>query len=469
MTFRLPVAALFLLLFSRIGGAADHQVWLIGGGPDVFASQAQIEANVLWARQVAQALPGHRTIRVWFNDGDDPAPDVTEWQPSDDSSETLQPLARVFNSYWSNGEHYRNHRLGTLVGSTEALRLNEELGQILRAMQDDDEGWLIFNGHGRSEDDLDNTIELWNSTWLTASDVSALLQLAPKHSRIRFLFTQCFAGAFTRLSETGEKRCGFVAEAADREAEGCSAAIDQDVFEDYSSHFFAALAGATRFGDVLEQAPDRDGDQRVSPLEAHYYTLLAADSADIPRATSEALLEQWSPWYLRPASWWMGNDGSVYQSLADSLMKAAEIDSLAKLAALRHTLEAEREHLLREQQAFADESSRIREYLEAEVLRRWPRAGFVYTLNFKHFLEHDSEAAQAFIMAHADFPRLSRMQNGYWELQDRLLRKERDLTRLEKIEHLLKLDAKLKVLKAFGPSALYDRYQQLLDCESQPF
>jgi hypothetical protein len=408
-------------------------------------------------------------LRLWFNDGEDPAPDVVEWSAPNETVADLQPLARVFNSYWSNGERYRNHRIHPLEGATEARQLAQDLGEALRAMQPDDDAWLIFNGHGRLQEDLDNTIELWNGTWLTVGDLSALLQLAPQQSRIRFLFTQCYAGAFTRLADSPSERCGFVAEAAEREAEGCSAAIDKAAFEDYSTHFFAALAGATRNGEPLPQAPDRNVDAEISPLEAHYYSLLAAVSSDIPRATSESLLEQWRPWYKPIASWLLGEGQSVYRTMAAELMASQQLDSAAAIAQRRSALQKARAALQREQGVLAEEAALIRDYFEAEILRRWPRAGFVYTRNFKRFLEQDLAAAQQFIVSHPDYPRLKRRQQRYWALDDQLLQNERALTQLEKIEHLLALDQSLRVLQVVGPASLFERYQQLLDCESAPF
>ena len=56
--------------------------------------------------------------------------------------------------------------------------------------------------------------------------------------------------AFAELARPGSNHCGFLAESADREAEGCSAAIEARDFKDYSTHFFAALAGHGRLDKI---------------------------------------------------------------------------------------------------------------------------------------------------------------------------------------------------------------------------
>ena len=106
----LPVIALMLLLPGAPAVPADADaVWLIGGGPDVYESQVQIERNVLWVLRAMDTLPGERKVRVFFTDGSEATPDVHEWAPPPETAAALQPLARVFDAHWRNGLRYRNH------------------------------------------------------------------------------------------------------------------------------------------------------------------------------------------------------------------------------------------------------------------------------------------------------------------------------------------------------------------------
>jgi hypothetical protein len=472
MQFRLPWLLLFPLLGTDPASAAVEQVWLIGGGPDVLNSQVQIERNLLWTLETLQRLPGKRQIRVYFTDGDDPAPDVAEWSPIA-GADNLEPLARVFNSQWMNGEQYRAHRIPGVEGPTTATSLVEDLGAQLRAMPPSGAGWLIFNGHGGREEDGSHRIELWNDTWLGVQDLTALLDQAPPEMRLRFLLTQCYAGGFAPLAVEGTNRCGFMAEAADQEAEGCSAAIEESGYEDYSTFFFAALGGRTRDGGALADSADLDRDGQVSPLEAHLYTLTHAYNSDIPLATSEVLLEQWQPWYLPALLFLVQNSYSPYRALAATLMQAAgldlERDGLEGVARQRAELAEQRRLLEAEQERLQQEVEGLRVALEQEVLRRWRRASNAYTRNFVRFLSEDLPRVQAFILAQPDYPRLKAGQEAQEDLDRRLLNLERATTRLDKIDRLLSLAGKQVALERFGPGALRERYRALRACEAAPF
>jgi hypothetical protein len=463
------ISALALCLAGAV--AAEERVWLIGGGPDVYGSQAQIELNTLWALRTIESLPGRRAIAVWYDDGDDPAPDVHEWRVPADSARNLQPLSRVMDSQWANGLVYRNHRLPGVLGSTRSDLLAGALSEQAGKLRPGDAVWLIFNGHGRREEGLNNTMELWDRSWLHVDELARVLEAVPPEVPLRFLFTQCYSGAFARLADHGPNRCGFLAEAADREAEGCSAAIEKRDFEDYGSHFFAALSGRHRNGAPVAGNPDRNGDGAVSPLEAHYHTLLNAGSADIPRATSENLLEQWRPWYRPLAAYVFDDADTVYRQLAREMMADAGLADVSAIAPMLDALKATFEEKQRQLSAMLREGElrTVREALEDELLRRWPAVGYPYTTAFRRFLAEDLASAQAFLLARPEYRQLVRLQEKYHDDEQELLALERAVARLEKIAHLLKLGRRLAMLRAFGPSELERRYDKLLNCENRPF
>lgn len=466
--------ALLLGPASGVRVQAQDWVFLIGGGDRADNSQAQIEANTDWARQVLSNLPGERKIQLYFTDGSDPAPDVTDWQPAAEDAAALQPLARVMNAHWNNGQSFRNHRLGRVAGGTRSDLLSAALSARLSQLGTEDRGLLVFNGHGdwNRDDPLANRIMLWDSSALDVRELALILDRAPAETNLRFIFTQCYAGAFAALARPGTNRCGFLAEAADQPAEGCSAALERADFQDYSSYFFAALAGRDRFGQPLPVAPDRDGDRRISPLEAHYYTLVQADSADIPRSTSEAFLLDWEPWYLELGLWLYPGEDSTYWRLAEELATRQGLESNRPLAPQVNAgrLRAERKmaSLEAQQERMGDHAEDLRRPLEQELLRRWPEAGYAYTLGFRRFLERDLDAAQAMILARDDYPALVRAQDRYWQLEDRILEAERELTAFDRIEHLLELASREALLRARGSAGELARYRELLTCESSP-
>ncbi|MBI5611472.1 MAG: hypothetical protein HY942_00165, partial [Gammaproteobacteria bacterium] len=241
---------------------AKDYVWIVGGGHDPRNSQAQIEQNVVWARQVIRAAPGTRKISVFFTDGDAPGKDVKVWEPRPEAAAAWQPLARVFVGHELNGEYYRNHRIAGVAGGTEAGALRERLAREFGALTPADRALFIFNGHGGYDrkNTSRNTIQLWNNTSLNARDMEALFSKIDPAVPARFVFTQCYAGGFARLVRAGAgrasafspaNRCGFMAEAEDRPAEGCSAGVNANDYRDYTTYFFAALSGRTRQGRAL--------------------------------------------------------------------------------------------------------------------------------------------------------------------------------------------------------------------------
>ena len=75
---------------------------MIGGGPNPYASEAQIEKNVNWVIKVLQQS-STRQLHVYYTDGHGPGKDVKLWTKPKNTKEALQPLARVFD------QERRNH------------------------------------------------------------------------------------------------------------------------------------------------------------------------------------------------------------------------------------------------------------------------------------------------------------------------------------------------------------------------
>jgi hypothetical protein len=476
------------MLYSAPGPARDH-VWIVGGGYEPQNSQAQIEQNVIWARQVLAAAPGARKLTVFFTDGNAPGRDVKVWEPRPETTAAWQPFARVFAGHELNGEYYRNHRVAGVASGTEAGALRERLAREFGALTSADRALFIFNGHGGYDrkNTARNTIQLWNNTSLNARDMEALFSKIDPAVPARFVFTQCYAGGFARLARAGAgragalspaNRCGFMAEAEDRPAEGCSAGVNANDYRDYTTYFFAALSGRTRQGRALPVNPDRDGDGRVSLYEAHLYALRVAESADLPRSTSEDFLEHWRPgvlgWARRlahePAP--LDDRANPYTSLAEEVARELALPAAAN----------ERRRLIEQRmQAYQDEDTRqdeeyarlerevvaLQRAIQHDVALRWPEVMAPHTAAYHEFLNRDRDAAQKFIVRHVDYPTLVKKQTRLMVLTDESLDTSRKLTRLEMVERLEMLArqrGRFAVMASDTDKAAYDR---LRACEEQ--
>ena len=468
--------ALGLLLAAGTARAADH-VWLIGGGYDPDSAQAQIEQNVLWVSQLVRLPPGHRTVRIYFNDGDDPAADVKELAPLRGGG--LEPLRRLFANGHIAGYRYRNHAIPNVHGGTEVTALRAALARDVARLAPGDRLLIVFNGHGTHarRDPGGNRLMLWNNTWLDVRDLERLLVRAPPAVTVRFVFTQCYAGAFARLAFTdGTERCGFLAESEDQPAEGCAAGVDAGDYRDYTTYFFAALAGRTRLGGPLPANPDLDGDGRVSFYEAHLYALRVGESADLPRATSEDFLERWQPWYadLRGLLGF-GGDGlpdNVYtylvRELAAPLALPDEDRALRRELRLRRAAEARTVRAVqRRQRELRRTIAALQEDLREQAAARWPRMRQLEREGLPPDADRELGEIAAFVRAQPTYAELVRAQDEHERNEAVLLDSERRVTRLDKIERLRKLARLQDRFAAQASPADRATYEKLLACERQ--
>jgi hypothetical protein len=475
------VLFLFLVVVASVRGADD--VWLVGGGYDVRNSEAEIEQNVLWIRRILQGQVPSARLHIYFTDGDDPWPDVKVWRPAPDSTASMQPLARVFDTYYLNGESFRNHQVPDVEGKSTADVVSRGLSRDISQLRAGDDGLLIYLGHG-SEGEVKqggNRLDLWGNSELTASDLQALFAAAEPGVRLRFVLTQCYAGGFYRLVEassaagsgnTRGERCGFMAVPADEPAEGCTAAMDNGDYRGYSTYFFAALQGRNRDGSPLLVVPDRNGDGRVTLLEAHLYALRAARSTDLPLATSEQFLLRWSPWYL-PLLRVNNESDNAYRQIAGQLADDLEQEDVSVSGAsarrsYRKQLERDMHRLDVEQQrlqaSIADARSRIRALIEM----RWPETLVAHTQAYREFLQHKLGSVQAFILSHPDYAQLKSDQDAYWVLDGQILEQERRLRQVDRLEHLQALARLRDGLRQYGSETARAAYEQLRHCEDQP-
>jgi hypothetical protein len=256
---------------------------IVGGGPNPRNNQVAIESNV---RYVSRLLPESSSHRVLFTDGRRDSPNVQFRAPN-------RTLA------------YRAPDLPRLDGSADLSSVIAELtaaaGQARTRPQSD--VFLYFTGHGspdRRTAFVNNWFDLWGGGRFTVADLARSLEAFPAATPITLVMVQCFSGAFGNvLFENGDPKgalieqriAGFFAAVPDRVAAGCTPAIDEAEYRDFTSYFFAALTGQDRMGRPVTGA-DYNQDRRVGLNEAFAWTLLHDDSIDTPVCTSDVFLRR---------------------------------------------------------------------------------------------------------------------------------------------------------------------------------
>ncbi len=262
--------------------AAAPRVLMLSGGPDLKHNQVAIESNV---RYLARLLPPGATTRVLFTGG------------SRTTKNVLYEDAR-------GRERYRTPQLPRLDGPNTLPQIKAEF-QTLAAGPADRPILLYVTGHGSPDSDtLDNNVfDLWDDGEMSVRVLAAQMKTLPVSTPVTAVMVECFSGSFGNLlfengdpkaPLTGRDFCGFFASIAPRPAAGCTPAVDEADYHDFTGYFFSALSGVSRVGQRVTGA-DYNKDGRVGMDEAFAYSLIHDDSIDTPVCTSDVFLRRFVP------------------------------------------------------------------------------------------------------------------------------------------------------------------------------
>jgi hypothetical protein len=176
----------------------------------------------------------------------------------------------------------------------------------------------------------------------------------PSDRPLVLVMAQCYSGGFANLIfQDGQPGhpvrdwdfVGFFSATGDREAAGCTPEVDEFDYQDFTTHFFAALSGITRDGTPLTGA-DVNQDGKVSMLEAYAWANIHDISVDVPLCTSDFYLRQTiqtpgQVWMTTPMSKLLAFaqpwQKSILQGLAEELELKGE-DSLYQAIQQRSVL-----------------------------------------------------------------------------------------------------------------------------------
>ncbi|HZT43375.1 MAG TPA: hypothetical protein VFA07_14500 [Chthonomonadaceae bacterium] len=366
------------------------RVVIIGGGPNLENNQVAIESNV---RYLGRLLPAGTARTTLFADGDpnhatvlyDPDP------PSQPAGEQILDLL-LEDDNSDNASRYRKPNLGAkLDGASSHTAIHRVFGQLSQEEAASPHPLLLyFTGHG-SPDGMsyqNNYYDLWGEKQgLSVRELSQEISRLPANVPVTVVMVQCFSGAFGNLifeggrpdgPVTSRDLAGFFATVNQRMAAGCTSAVNEADYHDFTSYFFAALTGRDRVGRQVTGA-DYDEDGHVSMEEAYCYTLIHDESIDVPVCTSDIFLRRFAPL----------KDNTVFATPYNSVRDWADPAQAAALDGLSSSLHLTGEDRL--QRAYArmqhgeeEEDSpaealptlrrfrMLREEGRNTVLRRWP-------------------------------------------------------------------------------------------------
>lgn len=306
-SFLVCVLCLALQLLGGLAlsvSAKDHYL-VVAGGSAAAKNQVSLEKNVLFFRKVLEDTAPGADLTEYFSSGNADIQSVQfESADGDEVPAANRYMARLFGSTRYLNLRYRRHTLGDVDGITSSANLNRWFDDHEEILESGDRLILYVTAHGGKSADKkkpENTrIHLWNRQTIDVLALQANLKKLPDDVAVVLVMAQCFSGGFAHAifndtdPDSGvfdQPVCGFFATVSSRESAGCTADINEENYDEFSSHFWAAIRGETRMGKSVGNC-DVDGNGRISFDEAYAYTILTSRNIDIPMKTSGAFLRE---------------------------------------------------------------------------------------------------------------------------------------------------------------------------------
>lgn len=479
-TPRQTVSSLLLLLVSPMLQAGENLL-IVGGGPMPKDSQVSIERNVIWIDALTN-VPDFASRQLLFTAGPEKVNDVVEEQHNNKEHQKYLPLARMFGSTKDALAVFRANRIKHVDGAATAAGVDRHFSEALKTMKHGDGLWFIFNGHGGmpSSDPSENTLRLWNDSTLDVRRFSTIANARPAGTVLRSFMPQCFSGGFARsiardpanpdAEHIDPLQCGFYSVPANLESEGCTISVDSGQYNDYSTYFFAALAGRDRHGNRVDIQTQHG--KRPTLLDAHTWAYINGNSTDILFSSSEYFLELWQPWYVR----WqtvtsMAEDNPYFLTAKKIALKTGiSTASIHKMAAQTRSAISEMAktiNAMRSKQEHArNKEALLRQKLLQAFLPLFPEAAFPYSAGSANRLQKDASNMLQWIKSQPDYPALEKLQQDIATLDERLLETRRKQTTYIRLQHMLKLATLREIFFRSASPALRKTYDALLRCES---
>jgi hypothetical protein len=486
MCCRISALALVFCLTPASWGR-DHFL-TIGGGDSPSYNQVSLEKNVLFFQRLLRDLEGAGVEHdVLFADGLAGSRDV-QYVAADKLPRVNLLLARLFNQEEGVNLQYRPHQIPGVRAASTRRSIETWFDNDGRRLGDGDRLFIYFTGHGGEGNPQRNTtISLWNERSMNVWDFAGLLdRLSPK-VQVVLIMVQCHAGGFADVIFNGgragprlssARRCGFFATTPDRNAAGCTADTSEEDYRDYSTYFFAALDGKTRTGATVAP-PDYDHDGRVSLAEAHAYTVLNADTIDLPLTSSDVFLRQFSRT--------RGEGFLTADSSFESLLSHASPSQKATLEGLARQLSLRPGSEVASARQFADrfasdkkdsEKQRTQRWTDADNLakgitrrltRRWPELASPWNPSVPQLLKDQGAEIQLTIETDRLFGRFERAYAQFQAATDKDLALDHQWAKCQRFLYTAESVALSANLEKVAGANIITRYRQIVADEAGTF
>jgi len=468
--------------------SAEDHILTIGGGYSPTGNQVSLEKNVLFFRRALEDL-GLAAVHhdVFFSDGDDPGRDLQFTDVEHNLPQVNRLLAQLFEQTGDLGYEYRSHQVSGLRGASTRDNVERWFAENAPDLKAGDRLIVYFTGHGGKGKKPENShLYLWNQEQIPVDEFTKLLDKLSPEVSVVLVMVQCYSGGFANSifnlgdSDKGcteAERCGFFATTQDRSAAGCTPDIDEENYQEYSSHFWAAIYGKSRVGEPVD-VPDFDGDGQVSFAEAHAHALLVSDTIDISVKTSDAYLRAYSKTAGKDAPNLMSADTPYTQLIAAaSVVDRAVLEGLSahlnlagedRAAAARKLSESigkQRKEISGRKGklngTMRGESKKIR----AALLARWPELANRWNPAVQQLLADEAAMVVAAIESHPRYSEYSRLQGEVEGLAEEYLNLERQWVKCQRFLRVAENVALAANLPQVATPEQVSRFERLIAAE----
>jgi hypothetical protein len=430
MSLRACLAILFTAAILPVAAHAETVVLTIGGGPSPSYNQISLEKNVVFFEHILATLGG-ATWRndVYFADGGSPFHTVKYEVPSTPSDNIADEIVFLSSPMADPHVRFEPVSLKNLQGPATSASIRDWFSTQGKKLHAGDKLFVYVTGHGGDAprgDVLGNTtIALWNVPAITMREFDQQLDKLDPAVDVTLIMVQCHSGGFANvLYKNGDPargfspaiRCGFFSTTAPRLASGCTPEVNEDDYQDFSTHFFAALSGQTRTHKSV-QKPDYDAKGWTSFADAFTYVLLNDDTIDIPVLTSDQLLRDFSHYRGKGDSAELLDEHSPYtQVLATATpsqkgaleglsaqLKVTGEDRMAQVAKMSSQLQTQRDALMYRRRSAENSFAAARKTLHDTLIFHYPELGIAWQPDSPTIVAKQSDALQHFLESQPDY------------------------------------------------------------------
>jgi len=507
---RLLLLAMCPLAMCVVAGesanASDHFL-TIGGGYEPKGNQISLERNVEFLRSVlATERPDNPPHTILFADGADRHRDLQFRDTEFECPPARRIAMEIFGDVGDIDLSYRNHRVEGVRDATSPRNVQSQLARLATQVKPGERLFIYATAHGGSgdeEEEYNTSIYTWNHRRFTAKQFSGWLDRLPEKSPIVLVMVQCYAGGFahTMFKEADQTkglarqlRAGFFAQQHDRPAAGCTPEVTKESYQEYSSFFWAALAGRDRDGANIPKV-DYDGDGTTSLAEAHIYALCESNTIDIPMRTSDAYLAYYSSDGTVGESPYTANRKSneprrlpsaeliqAQGDFGDLLGVASELDratitrlaerlelsirgSLSQVEEAKKRAKDSRRRVSRTAGRARSSHRRGRDRVANEIRKEWPELEADLSPMLAALMAERGEEFVQKVTKMPAYQTLLRLTKTKDRTADELLEAKKREVLVQRLEHSIRRVVLEANLKHVASSEVVGRYQQLLELE----